>query len=268
MKMKHIFYSACLVLVLFSCKSRPSNDLNYMQNIEQTATQLVLANSTNFIQPGDQLVIMVTARDMEVAKPFNQNYSSGNTAQYSLPSSNLPTASQTTVSGPTYVVDSESNIYFPYIGKMSVAGKTIEMFRDELRNKLTAYIKDPGINIRHANYKITVLGEVRNPGTFVVPDGNATLLSALGLAGDLTIHGKRDNVLVLRKMNDEVVKKTLDLRDAGIISSDFYQLKQNDVIVVAANESKQKESRMNPNTPLYIGAAGIIVTILGVIFSK
>jgi len=239
-----------------------------MQNAEQIATEAALKNSNSTIQVGDQLVIIITAKDMQVVKPFNQNYSTGEIAQSSIPGGNVPTRGQETVSGPTYMVDFDGNIDFPILGKINTTGKTLIDFKDELRNRLTKYIINPSVNLRIANYKVTVLGEVNKPGQYTIPDGQTTLLNALGLAGDLTMYGKRDDVLLIRTENGIVSKERINLMDVNFVNSPYYQLKQGDVVYVSANQTKDKTSRLDPNTPIYISAAGIIVTILALVFKK
>lgn len=261
MKSNLIFKYFLIFVILMSCKTqRP--DINYMKNIEEVALTASRENSKTTIQPGDQLVIMISAKDMDVVKPFNQNYSSGQTVQYSLPSSNTPVASQTMISGPTYIVDSNGFIDFPIIGKVATTTKTVEDFKQSLKNQLTRYIKDPIVNIRNTNFKVVVLGEVQKPGTYQIPDADATVLSALGLAGDLTIYGVRNNVLIVRNNNGETTKQIVDLTDANFMNSPYFHLKQNDVIYVSANEAKQKASRFDPNTGTYLTAASILASVI------
>lgn len=263
---KGILYSLLGIFVVFtSCKHQ---EINYLKNIEEVALQTSLQNAKSTIQTGDQLTILISAKDMDVVKPFNQNYSSGEIVQYSLPSGNAVAQGQKAVSGPSYTVDSEGYIDFPVIGKVDAKGKTIEELKENLREALTKYVKNPIVNIKTSNYKVVVLGEVNKPGTYYIPDGDATLFSALGLAGDLTMYGIRKNVLIVRNIDGQVTKQILDLTDANFINSPYYHLKQNDVIYVSANETKQKTSRLDPNAGIYIAAAGIIVTILALVFKK
>jgi polysaccharide export outer membrane protein len=107
-----------------------------------------MKNAKSTIQPNDQLVIMVTAKDMDVVKPFNQNFSSGQILQYSLPSNNAPAQSQTSISGPTYVVDSQGNIEFPVIGKINTENKTTEELRDILKKEISKYVLNPQVSVK------------------------------------------------------------------------------------------------------------------------
>ena len=267
---KNIFLLLFATLILLtSCKTKEkASQLNYMQNVEEIATEASMNNTVSTIQKGDQLMIVITAKDMDVVKPFNQNYSSGEISQSSIPSGNNPQQGQDKAAGPTYIVDSEGEIDFPVIGKLSTSNKQLVDFKEELRNKLKNYIINPTINIKIINYKVTVLGEVNKPGQYTVPDGQVTLLNALGLAGDLTDYGKRDNILIVRNENGLLTKERVNLIDANFINSPFFNLKQGDVVYVSANPTKEKISKLNPNTPFYISAAGIIVTVLALVFKK
>jgi len=260
-----------VVLVTFwlvSCKTNPNakNDLNYMQNIEKVAVESSSRNSNSTIQTGDQLVILITAKDMDVVKPFNQNYSSSELIQTNnFAGGNTPNQGMTTISGPTYVVDVDGNIDFPVLGKINTTGKSLVQFKDELRDRMTKYVINPTVSVRLSNFKVTVLGEVNKQGDYVIANGQGTILNALGLAGDLTMYGKRDDVLVIRTENGTVTHGRINLQDADLINSPYYYLKQGDAIIVSANNTKNITSKQNPNTGLYLTAASIAVTAIAVV---
>lgn len=256
---------AAVFCVIFSCK--PRTDIDYMQNIEQVTIDASVQSSNFTIQPGDMLMISVTAKDNEVAKPFNQNYSSSDVSQFSLGSNNLPMQAQSSISGPTYIVDSKGNIQFPILGELSTNGKTIEQFRDDIKELLTRYIKNPGVNIRTTNFKITVLGEVNKPGAYVIPDGQSmSVLGALALAGDLTIYGQRKNVLIVRNVDGATTKQYIDLTDAASFNSPYYYVKQNDVIYVTPNKTRKNSSSYGPQTGIFISIASVVVGLLALLF--
>ena len=265
-KKSFIIIFSFVLFFLSSCTSKKK--LDYLQNIESVALEASMKNAKSTIQPNDQLVIMVTAKDMDVVKPFNQNFSSGQILQYSLPSNNAPAQSQTSASGPTYMVDSQGNIEFPVIGKINTENKTTEELRDILKKEISKYVLNPQVSVRNTNYKITVLGEVNRPGTYNIPDAQTTLLEVLGLAGDLSIYGNREDILVLRNIDGTMTKERIDLTKADFINSPFFYLKQNDVIIVSPNETKQKSARLDPNAGIYISVASIVVTILALIFKN
>lgn len=268
MKSKILVVLAAFWLV--SCKTNPNakNDLNYMQNIEKVAVESSSRNSNNTIQTGDQLVILVTAKDMDVVKPFNQNYSSSELVQTNaLAGGNTPNQGSNTIAGPTYIVDSEGNIDFPILGKLNTLNKTLVELKEELRDRMSQYVINPTVNVRLTNFKVTVLGEVNRQGDYTVSNGQATILNALGLAGDLTVYGKRDDVLVIRTENGTVTHGKISLLDANLINSPYYNLKQGDAIIVPANNTKDIISKQNPNTGIYLTAISIAVTAIAVVVS-
>lgn len=265
-KKSFIIIFSFVLFFLSSCSTKKK--LDYLQNIESVALEASRKNAISTIQSNDQLVILVTAKDMDVVKPFNQNFSSGQILQYSSASNNLPTQNQVSTSGPTYIVDSQGNIEFPIIGKINIENKTTEELRDILKKEISKYVLNPQVSVKNTNYKITVLGEVNRPGTYNIPEAQTTILEVLGLAGDLTIYGNREDILVLRNIDGTMTKERIDLTKADFINSPYFNLKQNDVIIVSPNETKQKTSRLDPNAGIYISVASIVVTILALIFKN
>ncbi|OCK52681.1 sugar transporter [Chryseobacterium sp. CBo1] len=260
MILKKYFVYGFLSLAIFSCA--PRQEINYMKDIESIALDNSIKNSRSTLQPGDQLIIMVTAKDLDVVKPFNQAYSSSaTTTQYSNPSSNsLP--QQIPVSGPTYSVDTDYNIVFPQIGKVSVHGENVESFRVKLAGLISQYVKEPVVDAKLINFRVSVVGEVAKPGTYVIPDGTTTVLGALGLAGDLTPFGVRQNVLIVRTVDGVITQNRIDLTSAQFINSPYYYLKQNDVIYVQPNSNREKAARVDPNTGLYISVASVLASLV------
>ncbi|RXM50117.1 MULTISPECIES: polysaccharide biosynthesis/export family protein [unclassified Chryseobacterium] len=268
MKSKILGLFSILLLVSCKVKENAQNDLNYLQNIEQVAIEASAKNSGNTIQAGDQLLILVTAKDMDVVKPFNQSYSSSDVIQNNTSAGgNTPNHGMTTLSGPTYVVDNNGNIDFPVIGTLSTKDKTLIDFKSELIEKISKYVINPTVSIRLANFKITILGEVNRQGDYIVANGQATIWNALGLAGDLTMYGKRTDILVVRTENGTVTHGKINLQDANLINSPFYNLKQGDAIIVPSTKAKEITARQNPNTGLYLTAISIGITALAVVMS-
>lgn len=249
-----------------ACKTKEApNEYNYLQNIEDIATEASVRAAASTIQKGDQLVVLVTAKDMEVVKPFNQNY-------YSSQSSITPgTPANNSAPERAYLVNSDGNIDFPVLGSILAYDKTVEQIQQELTNKISSYVKSPVVTVRLANFKITVLGEVSRPGQYVLNDLHPNILTAIGVAGDLTLYGKRDNILIVRNVDGATTKDRINLMDGSFINSPFYQLKQGDVIYVSANPTKEKIARLDPNTSIYLAVAGSIIGIAGIfitIFKK
>lgn len=273
--MKSTFTALIALMFLSSCSMfervdsrKDENELHYMKNIENVLLTESQSNKSTYLQSGDELEIIISATDVDVVRPFNQNYSSGQTIRDgSNPSGNQIATRSATVT-PTYRVSNEGTIDFPVIGKMAVKGLTIDQLSQNLRNEIKRYIHEPSVNMKLLNYRVSVLGEVKNPGKFIVPEARATLLEALGMAGDLTLYGERSNVLVIRDHNGEVTQTRIDLTDANFINSPYYILEQGDVIYVLPNKTQERISKRDPNNAIYISIASILVTILALVIRK
>ncbi len=265
MKIRSILLLLVATLAIVSCRTR--NDINYLQDVDKAATETAIRMENNTLQPGDQLVINIMAKDLDVVKPFNQNYSSGQILQNPQLTGNVSPTSPT-ASGPTYIIDQNGEIDFPVLGKLETRGLTVEQFKNNLYNKITRYIKEPTVSVKLNNFRVSVMGEVARPGEYVVADGQTTLMKALALAGDLTMYGMRDNILLVRTVDGKMEKVRVDLTRSDFMDSPYYNLKQGDVIYVSANKTKEKTSRLDPNMPIYISVASIVVTILALVFKK
>ncbi|MHA7608253.1 polysaccharide biosynthesis/export family protein [Elizabethkingia meningoseptica] len=265
MKIRSILMLLLVILAIVSCRTR--NDINYLQDVDKMATETAVRMENNTLQPGDQLLINITAKDLDVVKPFNQNYSSGQILQNPQMSGNVSPSIPTT-SGPMYTVNSNGEIDFPVLGKLNTKEMTIDQFKQSLYNKLVHYIKEPTISVKLNNFRVSVLGEVARPGEYVITDGQTNFIKALALAGDLTIYGKREDVLLVRTVDGKIEKARVDLLRSDFMESPYYNLKQGDVIYVSANRTKEKSSRLDPNMPIYISVASIVVTILALVIKK
>jgi len=154
------------------------------------------------------------------------------------------------------------------IGKLKIFGLTRIEVKELIREKLKAFINDPIITVRLKNFKITVLGEVRNPGSFTIPNDRITVIEALGLAGDMTIRGKRTNIVVIKENKGENIYHRLDLTSKNIFDSPAYFLAQNDVLYVEPNKAQVKSSNVtNTNKAnLVISAVGILLAGISILF--
>jgi len=187
-------------LMLLACSSR--KDIVYYQDIDNMDFSSVEEiNSHPKIQINDILNISTAALNPESVIPFSFNTGENNNQNRQVELLKLT----------GYLVNSEGEINFPQLGKINVKGKTTQEVQSILEKKLSVYIKDPTVNVRIINYKFTIQGEVKQPGTFEVIEENITLPQALGLAGDLTINGRRDNILIYRQEGGERDIKRIDL---------------------------------------------------------
>lgn len=170
-------------------------------------------------------------------------------------------ATQTSVAG--YLVSKTGNIHMPYIGDVHVSGLTTEQVRDTVAKKILYYFKDPVVNVRFANFKVTVLGEVRIPSTFLVPNEKPTVIDAIGLAGDITIYGRRDNVMLIRDADGKKEITRLNLDSSSVIASPYFTLRPNDVLYVEATPSRVQSTDAYRNRNITIISAALsLLTII------
>jgi polysaccharide export outer membrane protein len=164
----------------------------------------------------------------------------------------------------SYLIDYDGNIDFPVLGKLKVAGLNRTELTSMLVEKISEYANNPIVNVRLSNFTITILGEVRNPGTFTIQDERITVLEALGLADDLTIFGKRKNVLLIREVDGKKKFAKIDLTSVNAVNSPVYYLQQNDVIYIEPNNARIRSSTYNQNNSVLISAIGTLTTIIAV----
>jgi len=166
---------------------------------------------------------------------------------------------------PTYTVDNNGEIILPMLGKVKVAGLTRVEAIEKIRSELGQYIKDPGVNINFNNFRVSILGEVARPGSFIMPTERVTVLEALGMAGDLTIRGVRENVMLIREVDGQKTIHRLDLTKQNTLNSPYYYLAQNDVIYVEPNKAQINNSKLGSNTSVIISIAGLLITVISVL---
>jgi len=205
---------------------------------------------------GDMLSITVTGLDPTAVVPFNLPLVS-----YATPGSDLISTSLTLQ---TYLVDINGDINFPVIGSLKLSGLTKSQAIKYIDDQLAPYLKNAIVTIQFMNYRITVLGEVLRPGQYSISNERVTILDALGLAGDMTIFGKRNNVLITRENNGKLDFVRLNLNTDEVFKSPYYYLQQNDVIYVEPNSVKSVASQ---NTGLYLSALSTFATLLAVIYA-
>jgi polysaccharide export outer membrane protein len=250
--MRVSFFTKLLLLFFsiffLSCASK--KDIVYLQDVDT----IKASNSFSYepvLKNDDLLSIIVSADDPEVTYMFNIPQIQGN---YKVDES------QSSIR--TYLIDSYGQIEFPVLGKISLAGLTRSEAIKELTQKVKPYITNPTINLRILNYKVSVIGEVIKPGSYNFSSERVTLLEALAIAGDLTIYGKRNNILIIREKNNEKTYNRVDITKSSFVNSEFYYLTQNDVIVVEPNKTRINSSSFGPNVLGIISAASIIISIL------
>ena len=247
MKTKHSFIInilviAALLLLSVSCVSK--KDMLYLQDVDTINNQEV-RYTNHTIQVDDILKISVGALMSEAALPYN-NVTGGSVIANNIDIMKLN----------GYLVSQNSTINFPVLGELSVKGKTPQDLENYIKKLLVdgGYLLNPNVTVRLLNAKVTILGEVKMPGTFSFTENNISLLQALGLAGDLTINGSREDVVVLRYVDGVQTTARINLTSASFLSGPNQMVKPNDVIVVNPNNAKLKTA----------GYVGNISTILGI----
>jgi polysaccharide export outer membrane protein len=238
-------------VLLFSCASK--KDMIYYQDIDTLTAQEKSPSYEIKIQPDDLLMISVSAEDPEIAKAFSLNASSETTAGAS--------------AGSVYLVDANGFIDFPTLGKMKVSGLSRTEVLQLLDGKLSQYIKKPIVSLRITNFKVSVQGEVLAPGTFPVASERITLIEALTMAKDLTVYGKRNNILIIREIDGVKTFNRVDITSASFMNSPFYYLAQNDVVYVEPNQNKINGSAVGPSTGLIFSVISILVTLTTLIIT-
>lgn len=247
------------VLLLFSCK--PRTELVYYQNIDGLASPEHSSSYEIKIQPDDLLMIIVSADDRESAMPFNLS-------SVSVPSAYNLMATQGQETMQSYLVDASGSIDFPVLGKLQVGGLSRSELMQLLEGKISKYIKNPIINIRLMNFKVSVQGEVSLPGTYPVSSDRVTLIEALSMAKDLTIYGKRDNILIIREVNGVKSYNRVDITKADFINSPFYYLAQNDVVYVEPNKTRVNGAAVGANTGVIISVTSLLITVITLIVTS
>ena len=236
-------------LILASCSSKTYRNINYLQDVTSDSTWKMTENAGVVIQPKDQLSIVVSSKDPELAASFN------------LPVASYQAGSEITATSYGnqrllgYVVDNDGDIDFPILGTIHVAGlnrwQLSRLIKEELEGR--ELLKGAVVTVEFMNFRISVLGEVNSPGSYTVSGDKITILQALSLAKDLTIYGKRDNITVIREQNGKRESYKIDLRSKNLFDSPAYYLQQNDVVYVEPNKVRARQSTLNENNVRSVG---------------
>ncbi|MDD7455882.1 MAG: polysaccharide biosynthesis/export family protein [Bacteroidales bacterium] len=248
-KLARLFILLSGALILASCSSKTYRNINYLQDVTSDSTWKMTANTGVVIQPKDQLSIVVSSKDPELAASFN------------LPVASYQAGSEITATSYGnqrllgYVVDNDGDIDFPILGTIHVAGlnrwELSRLIKGELEDR--ELLKGAVVTVEFMNFMISVLGEVNSPGSYSVSGDKITILQALSLAKDLTIYGKRDNITVIREQNGKRESYKIDLRSKNLFDSPAYYLQQNDVVYVEPNKVRARQSTLNENNVRSVG---------------
>jgi len=253
---KGLRYLIFSVVVALSASCVSNKKIAYFQDI-QSIKQAKLDSAAVFTEP------VIQSDDILSVNIFTLNPQSGAIVNQAASNTVLGGGANTAVAAQQvsgFLVDRNGDVELSLIGKVKVAGLTTYQARELIREKAAAVYKEPNVQLRFANFKVSVLGEVNSPSTYTLPNEKVSILDALSLAGDLTIYGKRDNVLIVRDNNGKKEFVRLDLNSSKIFNSPFYYLKQNDVVYVEPNKRK-----VSASNSAQIQTIGVIASVISVI---
>ena len=274
--MKQLSYLLLLLVTFWLGSCSSPNNIAYFQNAEAIRGMALQGEQPFRLRPKDKINIVVSSTDPLLVQQFN--LTSASQTMRPLGTNLTP---QTSIGGTSssgsqilaYTVDDQGDINFPVLGKMAVAGKTRHEVAAYISSRLIErdLVKDPIVIVEYVNLAVNVLGEVNRPGRIDVMKDYFTILDAIGAAGDLTINGQRENVLVMREVDGEDQTYVINLCDRqNMLMSPAYYLQQNDVVYVTPNPKRQRESKSMGNTfnqpSIWISLASLLTTITALLF--
>lgn len=242
-----LFFPFLIIILLASCKSQRA--LGYVEDFTDTSGKVQVKYPEPLIQKSDLISIIV----------YSDATDGGKTDAYY----NMPNIAGTSSGGTIqqgYLVDNDGYIQYPRMGKIKAEGLTKTQLSEEVKKKLETVLTNPSVVVRLLNFKITMLGEVARPGPITIPSEKITILEAIGLAGDVSIYGKKNDIVILRDIDGTVEHGKIDLSSKTLFESPYYFLRQNDVVLVNPNKNKARLSDQVFNQRLGI-AFSIINTI-------
>ncbi len=244
-------YAFCVILFLITSCTNTKNATYFYGSGEGT----IKSNTPlpeSIIRKNDILNITITSLNPDAYPTTPQEGGVANP--------NIPAAAGTT----SHLIDSDGFITLPLLGNIKADGLTKTQLKENIVKGFIEkeLLKDPIVTIRFVNFRVTVLGEVNNPTVVPVPNEKISLLEAIGLAGDLTIYARRDNVMILREENNQKIIKRLDLNTSDLFSSPYYYLKSNDIVYVEPNKARvASSSRSNQWLPIVISGLTLLAII-------
>ena len=251
-----VLLAGAALAVFPGCTS--SKDILYFQDIDTFDARKIEAEYEPVIMKDDKLQIVISGPDKSVVAPYN--FTIGVSTQSGIMNSVVP-----------YLVDSEGYIDMPGLGRIKAEG----MHRTELVDYITqqlidkGFVKDPVVSVSFLNYRITVLGEVRNPGTYTVPSERVTILQALGMAGDLLITADRSDILLIRDVDGKQTHYSFDMTKSSILNSPYFYLHQNDVIYVPQSATRIKQGTTATNLwSIILSSLTTMVTVATFFFTR
>lgn len=255
---KKLTYTALCLTTIFLSACTTGRNLVYFSDLNNTTpNQTPIQNSIEpKIEAGDLLSIVVSSLNAETNQAFNSGIL--------LPTATGPsTGAAVNRVNEGYLVDSNGEVNFPIVGKLKLAGLTKEEATQKIVDIVGKSAKLPVVTIRFLNFRVTVIGEVNRPSTFTVPMEKINVLEALGLAGDMTGYGRRDDVLIIREKNNVRTTTRINLNNKSTLNSPYFYLQQNDIVYVEPDKAKALQvSTRSVNLPIYLSVVSVLVILL------
>jgi polysaccharide export outer membrane protein len=259
-KLRFNILAILFVMQFSSCVS--TEKASYFSNVTNSSIQIDRENEVEpIIQRNDILSIYISSLSPEASAVFN--------------TTNTQATSTSTTTGSTsaggYLVNTEGSIQLPILGNVKAEGLTKKQLKTYITNLINEkkLLIDPVVTIRHLNYEVTVIGEVGKPTVINVPNEKISLLKALGIAGDITIFGKKENVLLIREVEGKRIINRIDLNSKDFLSSPYYYLQPNDVIYIEANERKVLNANRNQQIlPTILSSLSIVAVVISALIRK
>lgn len=243
-----------LLLVIFfllsSCATR--KQILYFQDIDDNQESELALAFEPIIESNDVLHIAVSSLDQQVVAPFQRNRENA-----------MQNNQNQFLQG--YLVNSDGDIQFPVLGPISVLGKTRKEVEAILTKKLTEFVNDVVVDVRIINFKVTVIGGVTSPGVYRIPDERITLIEAIGLAGDLSLDGRRNDIMIIRQEDGKQKVSRVDITDTNFMNSPYFFLKQNDVVYVEPSLRGVKKAGFIPDIPALLSLFTVILSTVIII---
>lgn len=249
-----------LLAVIMSSCSTPKPNLTVFKDIQTIGEGSIPLQDYNItLRPQDELMITVTSTVPSATAPYN------------LPLTNPAKLGELGMSRTpeqqTFIVNKDGDITFPVLGKIHVEGLTTMQLTEELTRRISADVTDPLVRVELVNFGVNVMGEVRTPGRFTVEGERYSILDALAAAGHMTEFGDRTNVVVIRENNGKAEYHRIDLTKSDVVSSPYYYMQQNDVVMVSPTPTRESNSRYDTNNSYRIQVVSTIVSAASVIAS-
>jgi polysaccharide export outer membrane protein len=266
------YWVGLVLMSLTFCSCGNTRHLVYMQGKFDTTALSQIPVKEPVFQKGDIVSIIVYSDNPEATRIYNQALMPAPSSSVSsvTPSTGGAQTGSQTIGGVSatsggYMVDENGDIQFQGLGVLHIDGLTRSALRDTLDARLRNFLVHPYYSIRFLNYKYTMLGEVQHPGIFSIPGERISLLEALGMAGDMTFYGRRDNILVMRENNGKREWARLDITKPEVIASPYFYLQSNDVVII--EPSKKKVAASDQVTVRNISIGTTIISTLAILYS-